>query len=109
MTQGDIDLNGRPTVLSVEGLQKSYGAKVAVSNLSFHIKKGEIYGLLGPNGAGKTTTIKAILGMIEFDTIPDSRDAVAQYLLLYSLSGDPDDFDEVVDYDYRQANVIVML
>ncbi len=45
----------------------------------------------------------------EFNTIPDSRDAVAQYLLLYSLSGDPDDFDEVVDYDYRQANITVML
>jgi predicted RND superfamily exporter protein len=45
----------------------------------------------------------------EFNTIPDNREAVAQYLLLYSLSGDPDDFDEVVDYDYRQANVIVML
>lgn len=45
----------------------------------------------------------------EFNTIPDSREAIAQYLLLYSLSGDPDDFDEVVDYDYRQANITIML
>jgi predicted RND superfamily exporter protein len=45
----------------------------------------------------------------EFNTIPDSQEAVAQYLLLYSLSGDPDDFDEVVDYDYRQANITIML
>ncbi len=45
----------------------------------------------------------------EFNTVPDTREAVAQYLLLYSLSGDPDDFDEVVDYDYRQANITVML
>jgi predicted RND superfamily exporter protein len=45
----------------------------------------------------------------EFNTIPDSRDAIAQYLLLYSLSGDPDDFDEVVDYEYKQANITVML
>lgn len=37
--------------------------------------------------------------------IPDSRELVAQYLLLYSLSGDPDDFDEVVDYDYRETRV----
>ena len=37
--------------------------------------------------------------------IPDTRELVAQYLLLYSLSGDPDDFDDVVDYDYRQARV----
>jgi predicted RND superfamily exporter protein len=45
----------------------------------------------------------------EFNTIPDTREAIAQYLLLYSISGDPDDFDEVVDYDYRQANMTVML
>jgi len=45
----------------------------------------------------------------EFNTIPDTRELIAQYLLLYSLSGDPDDFDEVVDYDYRQANITIML
>jgi predicted RND superfamily exporter protein len=45
----------------------------------------------------------------EYNTIPDTRELIAQYLLLYSLSGDPDDFDEVVDYDYRQANITVML
>ncbi|GAB4342614.1 MAG: hypothetical protein Kow0099_20360 [Candidatus Abyssubacteria bacterium] len=45
----------------------------------------------------------------EFNTVPDSREAIAQYLLLYSLSGDPDDFDEVVDYEYRKANITVML
>lgn len=45
----------------------------------------------------------------EFNTIPDSREAIAQYLLLYSMSGNPDDFDEVVDYEYRQANITVML
>ena len=45
----------------------------------------------------------------EFNRIPDTREAVAQYLLLYSLSGDPDDFDEVVDYDYRQANITILL
>ena len=41
----------------------------------------------------------------EYSRIPDTREAVAQYLLLYSMSGDPDDFDDVVDYDYRQANM----
>ena len=47
--------------------------------------------------------------MEEFHAIPDSKDLVAQYLLLYSMSGDPDDFDEVVDYDYRKANVKIQL
>ena len=39
------------------------------------------------------------------EVVPTDRDLVAQYLLLYSFSGDPDDFDEVVDYDYQHANV----
>jgi hypothetical protein len=41
--------------------------------------------------------------------VPDSRDLVAQYLLLYSLSGEPGDFDDVVDYDYRIANLRAQL
>jgi len=45
----------------------------------------------------------------EFRAIPDSKDLSAQYLLLYSMSGDPDDFDEIVDYDYRKANVKILL
>ena len=46
--------------------------KVAVSDLSFTAKKGEIYGLLGPNGAGKTTTLRIISTLIK----PDSGDAL---------------------------------
>jgi predicted RND superfamily exporter protein len=45
----------------------------------------------------------------EMEVVPPSRDLVSQYLLLYSFSGDPDDFDEVVDYDYRHANVAFYL
>ena len=45
----------------------------------------------------------------EMEVIPTDRDLVAQYLLLYSFSGDPDDFDEVVDYDYQHANVAFYL
>jgi len=43
------------------------------------------------------------------ETIPASRDLVAQYLLLYSISGDPGDFDDLVDYDYRYAHVFVFV
>ncbi|RME29867.1 MAG: RND family transporter [Deltaproteobacteria bacterium] len=39
------------------------------------------------------------------DRIPDSRDAVAQYFLLYSMSGDPEDFERMVDFDYRHAQI----
>ena len=45
----------------------------------------------------------------EFSRIPETREMVAQYLLLYSMSGDPDDFDDVVDYDYRQANMRIRI
>jgi len=40
---------------------------------------------------------------IQFDKIPDTRDAVAQYLELYSMSGDPEDFEYIVDFDYTRA------
>lgn len=46
---------------------------------------------------------------LEMEVVPAERDLVAQYLLLYSFSGDPDDFDEVVDYDYQHANVSFFL
>lgn len=49
----------------VEGLVVSYGSFVAVENLSFTVKDGDIYGLLGPNGAGKTSTIKVLVGVLE--------------------------------------------
>ncbi|HAT33988.1 MAG TPA: hypothetical protein DCW29_25030, partial [Janthinobacterium sp.] len=44
-----------------------------------------------------------------YDTIPDSSELVSQYLLLYSMSGDPGDFDSYVDYDYRQAKLTAFL
>ncbi|WP_371804884.1 ABC transporter ATP-binding protein [Candidatus Lokiarchaeum ossiferum] len=54
-------------MLKAENISKSFENVHAVNDLSFEIKKGEIYGLLGPNGAGKTTTIKMILGLLEPD------------------------------------------
>ena len=53
------------TAVKVQGLSISYGSFVAVENLSFTVKNGEIYGLLGPNGAGKTSTIKVLVGVLE--------------------------------------------
>ncbi len=46
--------------IEVEGLTKFYGNQIAVDDLSFSIKSGEIVGFLGPNGAGKSTTMKMI-------------------------------------------------
>jgi len=58
---------GQP-VLTLQGVTKSYGAKVAARDVSLSIPRGSIYGFLGPNGAGKTTTIRSIMNII----LPDS-------------------------------------
>ena len=53
--------------IQVRELSKTYDSVKAVQNVSFTVRKGEIFGFLGPNGAGKTTTIKSILGLIQPD------------------------------------------
>ncbi len=55
-------------MLRIEHLTKTYGDKRAVDDLSLHIAPGEIYGFIGHNGAGKTTTIKAVCGILQFDS-----------------------------------------
>ena len=47
-------------MIDVRGLTRSYGAKLAVDNLSLHASPGEIVGFLGPNGAGKSTTMRIL-------------------------------------------------
>ncbi len=51
-------------MIKVENYHKTYRETVAVEDLSFEVKPGEILGLVGPNGAGKTTTLRAICGII---------------------------------------------
>ena len=55
-------------MLKIDHLTKTYGEKKAVDDLNLHIKPGEIYGFIGHNGAGKTTTLKAVVGILQFDT-----------------------------------------
>ena len=55
-------------MVSVSHLRKAYGATIAVDDVSFSIREGEIFGIIGPNGAGKTTTVECISGL----RVPDS-------------------------------------
>ena len=55
------DLN---ITVSVQNLEKKFGAFTAVNRINFDVKKGEIFGFLGPNGAGKSTTIRMLLSLI---------------------------------------------
>jgi ABC-2 type transport system ATP-binding protein len=57
-----------PAIIAAEGITKRYGKTVAVDNISFSIRKGEVFGLLGPNGAGKTTTILMMLGLTDISS-----------------------------------------
>ena len=53
-------------ILDVSHLCKNYGDKAALSDVSFSVEKGKIYGFVGENGAGKTTTIRAVTGLSSY-------------------------------------------
>ncbi len=55
-------------ILEVKNLRKSFGDFVAIDDISFELREGEILGFLGPNGAGKSTTIFCLLGLIKPDS-----------------------------------------
>lgn len=54
------------TLITAQGLSKSYGSVAALDEVNFKVDEGRIVGLIGPNGAGKTTALKAILGLTPF-------------------------------------------
>jgi len=53
------------TVIDVQHLKKDFNRETALQDVSFTIKKGEIFGFLGPSGSGKTTTIKILTAQTE--------------------------------------------
>jgi ABC-2 type transport system ATP-binding protein len=69
-------------MIQVEGLTKLYGEFVAVNEVSFTVKPGEVMGLVGPNGAGKTTSLRCLSGII-----PASRGSIR--ICDIDLAGDP--------------------
>lgn len=68
--------------IEVKNLTKKFGSFNAVNNISFKVKKGEIFGFLGPNGAGKSTTIRMLCGIIR----PTSGEAKVSGFNIYKQS-----------------------
>jgi ABC-type multidrug transport system ATPase subunit len=59
---------GNKILLETKGLNKTFGTRKVIDNLSLKIEQGDIYGFLGPNGSGKTTTIRMMLGLVHPDS-----------------------------------------
>jgi ABC-2 type transport system ATP-binding protein len=54
-------------MIEVQGLTKNYGSKRGISDVSFQVEEGDVFGFLGPNGAGKTTTIRLLIALLHAD------------------------------------------
>jgi len=60
------NVNGK-FIAKISGLTKNYGTLTALSDVTFSVERGELFGYLGPNGAGKTTTINILCGLLQRD------------------------------------------
>lgn len=97
-SNGDDEIFKEPAILT------------AMENLEIRLSKDPV--------VGATFSLTSFLKQMNFvmndndaafDTIPESRDLVAQYLLLYEFSGDPETLEKVVDFDYAKANITLQL
>ncbi len=105
----DGDVPGFPPVIQVIGFRKAYRETIAVADLDFVVRAGEVLGLVGPNGAGKTTTLRAIAGIIPptrgelrvagHDVVEDPVAAKAQ---LGYVPDDPRLFDALTVWEHLQ-------
>lgn len=89
-------------IIQVENLTRDYGKGKGIFNLSFEVKKGEVFGFLGPNGSGKTTTIRHLMGFIQAKSghcTIDGRDCWKEAVLIQSklgyIPGEISFFDEM--------------
>ena len=79
-------------IIQINNLNKSFGSVNAVQNLSFRVKKGELFAFLGSNGAGKSTTINIMCGQL-------SKDSGSVFI-------DKHDLDKDMDYIKRELGVV---
>jgi len=79
-----------PDILRIEGLTRRFSGLLAVNNLSFEVRRGEIFGLIGPNGAGKSTVFNLISGFLpatEGRSFVERREMTGQRPLTVSAAG----------------------
>jgi ABC-2 type transport system ATP-binding protein len=90
------------SILEIKDLSKTYsGGKKAVDNLSLAVEAGDIYGFIGPNGAGKTTAIRAVVGVMEFDSgeiFIDGHSVKKEPVLCKSVTAYIPDNPDLYDY-----------
>lgn len=93
--------------LEIKSIVKKYGEKTVLKNVSFDVESGQICAFIGKNGAGKTTTLKAICGIINFDSgdiVLDGKSVKENALYIKSLIGylpdNPDLYNNLTGYEY---------
>lgn len=95
-------------MIEVKNFTKAYSnGKIAVDDISFDVRNGEIFGFLGPNGAGKSTTIKSIVGInsitsgsINMGGITMDEDQIAYKKKFSYVPDNPELFDNYSGYEY---------
>lgn len=95
--------------LSLRGLTKKFGDKIAVANLDLSVRAGELYGLLGPNGAGKTTTLRMVAGLLKPDAgsisvfgIDSLADPIAAKRVVAWQPDEPALYDKLTAWEYLE-------
>lgn len=84
------------SIIQIQNLTKKFGDFTAVDNVSFEVRKGEIFAFLGPNGAGKTTTIKMLTTLLN----PTSGNIqINGYDPLFPLNGLPKAISIIVKFN----------
>ncbi len=78
-------------IIEINGLTKRFGSFTAVDNISFHVRKGEIFGFLGANGAGKTTAMKILCGL----SLPTSGEGTVNG---FSINGEQEQIKRHIGY-----------
>src|SRR5438270_8773993 len=74
-------------LFEVRHLSKRFGEIAALSNVSFHVREGEVLGLIGPNGAGKSTLFECLAGVLPSDSGTIRPDTPRTSLLFYVPDG----------------------